>query len=207
MPRHGGFRLCRAAARRGRRPRPAPGRRASLRIPAVWDKYGWGKYPLLQAAGRPPSTEIVENLIGKLWLIPRLSFPLVDVRDVASAHVLAACAPAAAGQRYLLVPQCPFMPEMAALLAEEMPEARRRSMPYWFAWLFVRLVPRYKSLEAGWAKQGCYSSAKAEAELGLAFTPLRYTLLDAARSLFELGIAKNTSNRGTRDWDTCCRLQ
>ena len=88
------------------------------------------------------------------------------------------------------------MPEMAALLAEEVPQARRRNMPYFVAWLYVKFFPRYSSLKENWGKRGHYSSAKAVAELGLEFTPLKESLVDTATSLFRLGLVTQQGGAG-----------
>jgi nucleoside-diphosphate-sugar epimerase len=49
------------------------------------------------------SNHIVQNMLqGGMPAVPRIFIPIVDVRDVAAAHILAMTAPDAAGQRYLL---------------------------------------------------------------------------------------------------------
>lgn len=49
------------------------------------------------------SNHIVQNLLsGGMPALPRIFLPIVDVRDVAAAHILAMTDPEAAGQRFLL---------------------------------------------------------------------------------------------------------
>jgi nucleoside-diphosphate-sugar epimerase len=73
-------------------------------------------------------------LAGELPAFPPLWIPVVDVRDVAAAHVLAMTAPGAAGER-LLLSDGPALPlaEIGALLHERLGDAAARvptqSMP------------------------------------------------------------------------------
>ncbi|WP_203624819.1 MULTISPECIES: NAD-dependent epimerase/dehydratase family protein [unclassified Lacticaseibacillus] len=66
---------------------------------------------------------IVRNLLdGSLKRIPDITVSVVDARDVAAMHILAAQTPEAAGQRFLAVADQPLsMPEMAALIRHERP--------------------------------------------------------------------------------------
>ena len=60
------------------------------------------------------SVEILTQLLsGKLPGTPRVGFGIVDVRDVASAHVLAMTNPAAAGERFLVADKFMWFSEVA----------------------------------------------------------------------------------------------
>jgi len=63
------------------------------------------------------SVEIVRQLMARAMpACPRIGFPVVDVRDVATAHITAMTEPRAAGRRYLCsLPQVWFV-EVAAIL-------------------------------------------------------------------------------------------
>ena len=52
-------------------------------------------------------------------MLPRLNFPIVDVRDVATAHIRAMTAPQAAGERHLVHAANIWMEDMAKILATE----------------------------------------------------------------------------------------
>lgn len=81
------------------------------------------------------SIEIVRRLLdGAVPGIPRLSFGIVDVRDVADLHLRAMTRPEAKGERFLAVAGGSMtMQEMAELLRRELGEAAgrvpRRSIP------------------------------------------------------------------------------
>ena len=68
---------------------------------------------------RNASNEIVRKLVDReLPGLPRLYFPLVDVRDVATAHVLAMTNEHAAGERFIVSAQSLWYTEIAAILRD-----------------------------------------------------------------------------------------
>lgn len=76
-------------------------------------------------------------LDGSVPALPRLTFPSIDVRDVAALHLAVMDIPAAGGQRVLASAGQLGMPEMARLLRKHFPEAARRvprlTLPDWVA--------------------------------------------------------------------------
>lgn len=67
------------------------------------------------------SNEVIRKLMAReLPGVPNLGFMVVDVRDVAHAHLSALTTPAAAGKRFCCVAEFVWMAEVARLLAEEM---------------------------------------------------------------------------------------
>ena len=75
-----------------------------------------------------PSILIVQRLMdGALPGCPRISFGLVDVRDVVDLHLRAMTSPAAKGERFLAVAGANMsMLDIAKLLKERMGDAARR---------------------------------------------------------------------------------
>lgn len=117
------------------------------------------------------SIQIIKKLIdGSLPALPRMSFPLVDVRDVADLHVRAMRAPAAAGQRYIGAGPTLWMKDVAAIVRRECPSVAarvpRRQLPDMLVRLFALFDPvtRARLFELG--KYRPMSSAKAMRELG-----------------------------------------
>jgi len=87
--------------------------------------------------------EVLRLLLArKLPAVPRLSFAVVDVRDVAAAHRLAMENPGAAGNRYICASSAMWMGEIAAVLATAFgPHGYRvpaRILPYWLMWANAR---------------------------------------------------------------------
>ncbi len=71
------------------------------------------------------SIELVVGLMnGAMPGMPKLSFGIVDVRDVADAHIRAMTNPAAKGERFLVIAGGPMtLAEVAAVLRTRMPDA------------------------------------------------------------------------------------
>ena len=118
------------------------------------------------------SLQLVKRLLdGAMPGLPRVSFGIVDVRDVADMHRRAMTEPAAAGERFLAVAgEFMTVAEIAAVLRERMGDDAKkvptRMLPNWL----VRLVSRFDSSvkqivpELGKVKQA--SNAKAKQTLG-----------------------------------------
>ena len=74
--------------------------------------------PVQQARANTSIEPVRRILAGALPAIPRLSWNLVDVRDVAAAHVVALDAPGVAGKRYALTAGHRWMRDLATDLAQ-----------------------------------------------------------------------------------------
>ncbi|KAH8816955.1 hypothetical protein F5884DRAFT_240895 [Xylogone sp. PMI_703] len=95
----------------------------------------------------------------------------VDVRDLATAHLLAMTVPTAANNRYIICAGEVRSQEIADLIREDVPELRTRTP---VGTPGGNLLPE--------TAFGC-SSAKAERELGLRFRSKRETFVELARQL------------------------
>ena len=142
------------------------------------------------------SIELVRQLLdGRVPGTPRLSFGLVDVRDVADLHLRAMTLPEAAGERFLAISgQTVWMSEIASVLRERVPQLSRRvptrSMP--------DLVVRAASMankplrqvvgELGHKKD--VSNDKARTLLGWSPRALADSIADTATSLAGLGLLR-----------------
>ena len=73
------------------------------------------------------SLQIIARLLdGSTPALPRLGFEVVDVRDVAAAHLLAMTSPAAAGERYIVSGELLWLGDVAAILREHLgPDAAK----------------------------------------------------------------------------------
>jgi dihydroflavonol-4-reductase len=118
------------------------------------------------------SIAIIKSLVdGAIPLLPRASFAVVDVRDVADLHVRAMTDPAAAGQRFLAAAGQPLsMPQIAAVLRSALgPAARRvptREVPDWLIRAAARVVPPLRELADLLGPPKLISTAKATEMLG-----------------------------------------
>lgn len=140
------------------------------------------------------ANHVVQRLItGTLRAFPDLYIPIVDVRDVAAAHILAMTHPDAAGERFLLSNGPAIaMKDIGAIIRAELGEAARRvptrSMPS----VVVRIVARFRKelrpfvRDLGYAKQT--SNEKARRMLGWNPKAPRVAIVDAARSMLRSGL-------------------
>jgi nucleoside-diphosphate-sugar epimerase len=128
---------------------------------------------------------------------PRLSFGVVDVRDVADLHIRAMTDPAAKGERFLAV-SGDFMTiaEIAAVLRHGMGAAAHRvparQIPDWLVRLAAMRDPAAKQIlpELGKAKNG--TGAKAKRLLGWVPRPPQEAILATAETLSAFGLLKDS---------------
>lgn len=142
------------------------------------------------------SNELVRRLLdGALPGYPDLWIPVVDVRDVAKAHLLAMTTPEAAGQRFITSSGAALsMKQIGAILRENLGERARhvpgRSIPNFvlrIAALFDRTV-REVVPDLGYARQ--MSSEKAHRVLGWQPRKPEAAIIEAAESLIKKGLIK-----------------
>lgn len=141
------------------------------------------------------SNQLIQRLLtGAIPALPRLSIPIVDVRDVAAAHVAAIDAPEAAGQRILLASGEPAiaMSAIAATLGDHLGEAAAKVPTRRLADFVVRVGAlvnaelRTSAAELGLVKH--VSIDKARRILGFAPRPSEEAIAAAGRSLVAAGL-------------------
>ncbi|KAK4057451.1 hypothetical protein OIO90_001520 [Microbotryomycetes sp. JL221] len=116
------------------------------------------------------SSEAIWSLVDAKE-VPDTAFPaMIDVRDLAKAHVLAVTKPEAAGQRYLLIAHHFDNTQIADILRKKFADQADR-VPQ----AAVKEDPHFKS-----------DSSKAEKQLGLKWIPFEQTVIDSAKALFAL---------------------
>ncbi len=134
------------------------------------------------------SLEVVERVYtGQDPMLPDLSFPVVDVGDVARMHRLAMELDAAAGERFLAAAGALTMIEMAEILNAEVAgsTAKTRKAPNFLIRLLARFNADMKSVAPRLGKSGLVSGANAEQKLGIEFVTPREALLRSGRFLAE----------------------
>lgn len=142
------------------------------------------------------SVVIVKKLLdGSLGACPDIGFGVVDVRDVADLHVRALLSPASmAGQRFIANGRFLKLREVADVLHARLgPQAHkvtRRNVPDWLVRLAARFHPVARAVVGELGSVRHQSSAHAQAVLGWSTRPVEQSIVDSARSLIDLGIAK-----------------
>ena len=165
----------------------AAGRREALSVINPSGIFG----PLLDEDPGTSAILIQRLLNGSVPALPRIPITVIDVRDVAAAHVAAMTAPEAGGRRFPMGERTLFFKQVADLLAERYPQKRvpRRQMPDWAVrlyGLFDRDV-RGNVGELGLAKQ--LDSRGAMALLDRKLTPAPEAILATAETLLAYKLA------------------
>lgn len=133
---------------------------------------------------------------GDLPGCPRLSYGVVDVRDVAELHLRAMTDPGAKGERFLAVSGASMsIRDMATTLKERLGEAARRAptreLPNWIVRLVSLFDPEVRQVvpELGRHKQA--TSEKARTVLGWSPRPPEDAIVATAESLLRLGLLES----------------
>ena len=149
--------------------------------------------PLLSPATESESITFMRNMLSGKFAsgAPDLKFALVDVRDVADAHVAGLEKPEAKG-RYILVNKVLSVLEMAHIIERLFPgrfKLPRKTAPKFLLMLVGRLfglTPRYVKNNVG--HELAFDHRRSLSELGIRYTPVEKTLHDMVISLQELGL-------------------
>jgi nucleoside-diphosphate-sugar epimerase len=125
-------------------------------------------------------------------MVPRVGLEVVDVRDVADAHVRAMSVEGAAGERFLATGDLLWMPDIAALLRSELGDAATKVPTEVVDDQTLRelaeTVPELRGVLPGLGRRNVHSTEKAERVLGWRRRPGIEAVLDCARSLLAHGV-------------------
>ena len=141
---------------------------------------------------------IVQRLMdGALPGCPKLSFGIVDVRDVADLHLRAMTHPAAKGERFLAVAgDFMSMQEIAKVLKARMGAAAKRVPTWQLPNFLVRLAslrdPAVKQIVPELGKRKNATNEKAKHLLGWAPRSNEESIVATAESLVRLGLLKDS---------------
>jgi len=140
------------------------------------------------------SIQLLQRLMnGSIPGVPNLSFNVVDVRDVASLHLLAMTSPAAKGERFLaLAGDSMTVQEMAQVLRVHLGEAAKRvptrRLPDWMLRLIGSVNPSIRDMVPNLGKVRRASNEKARRLLGWSPRPNEEAIIATAESLLRLGL-------------------
>lgn len=145
------------------------------------------------SAGSIGSLRVIGSLLdGSAIALPRLGFEVVDVRDVAAAHLLALEAPAAAGQRFIVAGELLWFADIARILREHLGAAGGRvprdELTDDDFRAITELSPELKNLLPLLGRELRHSAANARSILGWQPRPAVETVVDSARCLLDLGV-------------------
>ncbi len=136
------------------------------------------------------SLAIIKALFsGRIPVMPRIAYPIVDVRDCASLHVKAMTKPNAGGRRLMAASNTLWMSEIAAILRNEYPKTKlpTRELPDVLVKFASLFDPSVNSIKPD---LGTFHEADAgyvTAMTGVIPRPAKEAVLSAAESLIKAG--------------------
>lgn len=141
------------------------------------------------------SVQFIQRLIdGRLPRIPNVGLMVVDVRDVAMAHVLAMTAPGAAGERFIAGGDFMWMKEVAgtlrARLGERAPKIPTKGLPDFVVGIGANFSHALRTLKPLVGRSHRFQSDKARRMLNWSTRPAAETVADCAESLLAAEAAK-----------------
>jgi len=124
--------------------------------------------------------------------LPKLAFPVVDVRDVARQHVIAMIHPQASGERWLSCNGTLSLREMGQFIVEALPDLKRKvptiELPSTLLRLASPLTPRLMAIRGDLGRANLCDNQKSVHQLDMAFRSPKEAVVSAAQSLRELGV-------------------
>jgi dihydroflavonol-4-reductase len=140
------------------------------------------------------SAEIIRMFLkGKYPGAPRLSIPVVDVRDVARMHRLALETDAPSGGRYLCAADCLWFIDIARAIREGLGDAGRKAptrvLPDWMVKLVAVFDPTARQAIPDLGKFFAVDTSRTRSTLGMTFIPAADAVVAMARSLVDLKLA------------------
>lgn len=140
------------------------------------------------------SAEIIRMFLrGKYPGAPRLSLPVVDVRDVARMHRLALENEAPSGGRYICAAESMWMIDIARALREGLGAAGRRApshvLPDWVVKLVALFDSTARQTIPDLSKQMQVDNSLTRRALPMTFIPGAEAAVAMAKSLVDLGLA------------------
>ncbi|SFZ85601.1 dihydroflavonol-4-reductase [Devosia enhydra] len=143
--------------------------------------------PLLDEDPGTSATLVKSIVEGKVPALPRLSFGIVDVRDVAEAHVRALTAPDAGGRRFLMSERTLFLAEVAEIIRARVPDRAGRvprlPLPDWAMRIFALFDQSARGVVEDLGHKRSFASAPAEALLGHRLIAAPDSVVETVRTL------------------------
>jgi nucleoside-diphosphate-sugar epimerase len=143
------------------------------------------------------SIEIIKRMMdGALPALPRVTFGVVDVRDVADLHLRAMTDPEAAGERFLAVAgDFVSMRDIGLVLRRRLGNAARRvptrELPDWLLRIVARFDKSVGQIVPELGKRKTATNEKARRELGWSPRSSEEAIVATAESLVRLGLLKH----------------
>ena len=149
------------------------------------------------------SVDIIKKLLtGDIPGSFNINFSMVDVRDVAQAHIVAMEKPESSGNRYILASGTNLnFHEIIQILAEEFQhqgyKIGKKKLPKFVAWFGSFFSNEFKMVLPMIGKNVEFDNTKMVKELGIQPRQAKETVRDTAHSLIEIGLVEKKSSYST----------
>ena len=150
------------------------------------------------------SGDVIRQLMtGELFALPKMHFGVVDVRDVALAHINSIEKEGTDGQRYICCAKDHlWIEDISKILRKEFAKYGYRITSRNISYCLFRVVAmcdrQAKTIVPFWNRAGIFHAEKAEKELGISFISAEEAVLKMAYSLIECGLVPNRINDGIK---------
>lgn len=146
--------------------------------------------PIMSADVSTSITLVLAPLKNMMKAYPRLNQGIVDVRDVARAHIEAMERPEAAGERFIAAAETLWFSEAGEILREAYPDRDlpKGEVPSWMVRILSNFNANLKPLLPNLDRQRGYDTSKARTVLGIDFIPARESILASADTAIKLGL-------------------
>ncbi len=133
---------------------------------------------------------ITASLKREMPAFPKLHQGIIDVRDLAKAHVEAMRREEAAGERIIVCSESLWFKEIGEILQDAHPDRRmpKGELPNWLVRFMSRFRPELKLIAPNLGRPRNYDTRKAKALLGMEFRPAQEAILASADSVEKLGL-------------------
>ena len=151
--------------------------------------------PVLSAKYSHSNTQVQQLLEGKIKALPNVDSGYVDVRDVASLHILAMTSEKANGERFLATTgETLSMMDLANILKEAFPKYASKMPTKTIPNAIVKAAalkdPKLRMVASIVGKYAETSNVKAKTLLGWEPRPAKISIIATAQSMLDLGIVK-----------------
>lgn len=128
------------------------------------------------------SVQVINSVLqGKMPGLPRIGFCVVDVRDLADAHIAAMVTPEAAGERFIASGGFMWMADIATTLRNAFgaraPKIPTRRLPDWLVRVMARFAKPLRAIVPTLGRKHVFNSAKAQRVLGFSPRPAEETII------------------------------
>ncbi|MEO1305368.1 MAG: aldehyde reductase [Pseudomonadota bacterium] len=132
---------------------------------------------------------VTQPMLNKVPAFPKLTFGIVDVRDVALAHVAAMEKPDAAGERFIVGERVLSFTQIGDVLREAYPGRKlpKGELPSWLVRMLTLVNPTLKQIVPELEKERSFSNEKSKTMLGIDYIPAEDAILASTNSLIDLG--------------------